>query len=279
MSTELKGKRVILTRAKEQSAEWVRVLESRGAEVLLLPAVRIAQPETWSLLDRELLRLHEFDWVLFTSRNAVRFVAERLGELSCALGSPGAPTTRVAAVGEATAEAIRKKGWHVDCVAPSQTGDSLAHELRESLAGRRVLLPRSDRADDRLPIALEQHKAKVREVVAYLTLAPESLDPAISDRLRSGDVDWVVFASPSAFHNLSHAIGAKELAALSTRVHFLAIGPTTAKAVREAGAQVELEATTPDAEGIANALCEYHAMRAAASAAPGSPAKINVRPS
>ncbi len=126
MSAELKGKRVVLTRAAEHSAEWIRALESRGAEVLMLPAVRIAQPETWSLLDRELLRLDEFDWILFTSRNAVRFVAERLGNLSCELGSHVARCPRVAAVGQATAEAIRQKGWSVDVVAPSQTGDSLA---------------------------------------------------------------------------------------------------------------------------------------------------------
>ena len=274
MSASLAGKCVILTRPAEQSAEWVRVLESCGAEVLLLPAVRIVPPETWSLLDRELLRLEEFDWVLFTSRNAVRFVSERLKNLSCALCCDGSGP-RVAAVGQATAEAARKAGWTLDCVAPDQSGDSLAHELRESLAGRRVLLPRSDRADDVLPIALEKNGAKVREAVAYLNLAPQSFDRAITDRLRRAEIDWIVFASPSAFHNLAHAMGAKELTALSARVHFLAIGPTTAKALREEGVQVELEATAPDAEGIANSLCEYYAHRAGktgAAAVPSQPA-------
>src|ERR1700679_3254338 len=120
MSAALKGKRVILTRAAEQAAECRRALESRGAEVMLLPAVRIAQPETWSLLDRELLRLHEFDWVLFTSRNAVRFIAERLAELDCALCCSVQSSPRVAAVGESTAEAARQKGWRVDCVPQKQ---------------------------------------------------------------------------------------------------------------------------------------------------------------
>jgi uroporphyrinogen III methyltransferase / synthase len=258
VSAALKGKRVILTRAVEQSEEWIRALESRGAEVLMLPAIRITQPETWSLLDRELLRLHEFDWVLFTSRNAVRFIAERLAELDCALCCSGQSSPRVAAVGESTAEAARQKGWRVDCVPQKQDGESLARELHESLAGRRVLLPRSDRADDRLAISLEKSGANVREVVAYLTLAPESFDGAIAERLLQGNVDWVVFASPSAFHNLSHGLGDKEVVALSSRVHFLAIGPTTAKAMRAAGAQVELEASAPDAEGVSKALCEYY---------------------
>jgi len=258
VSEELKGKRVMLTRAAEHSEEWVRALESRGAEVILLPSIRIAQPETWSLLDRELLRLDEFDWVLFTSRNAVRFVAERLGELSSDLAVQTARCPHVAAVGQATAEAIQQKGWKVDCVAPSQTGDSLAEELRESLAGKRVLLPRSDRADDRMPLALEKIGARVREVVAYHTLAPKSFDHAVAGRLRRGEIDWIVFASPSAFHNLSDALGAKELAALSPRVHFLAIGPTTGRALREAGVHVELEAASPSAEGVSKALVEYY---------------------
>lgn len=275
MSEALKGKRVVLTRAVEQSAEWVGALESRGAEVLMLPAVRIAQPETWSLLDRELMRLYEFDWVLFTSRNAVRFVAERLKELGCQLCVGEAHTPRVAAVGHATAEAARKVGWHVDCVPEKQDGESLARELHETLAKRRVLLPRSDRADDRLAVALEKNGAKVREVVAYLTLAPESLDPAIAGRVGAGDVDWLVFASPSAFHNLSHAIGAKELVALSARIHFLAIGPTTAKAVREAGGHVELEAAVPDAEGIAKALCEYYAPHAVRAQSAGTKSRTS----
>jgi uroporphyrinogen III methyltransferase/synthase len=265
VSAALKGKRVILTRAVEQSEEWIRALESHGAEVLMLPAIRIVQPETWSLLDRELLRLHEFDWVLFTSRNAVRFVAERLGELDCALCCGGTSSPRVAAVGEATAEAVRQRGWQVDCVPQKQDGESLARELHDSLAGRRVLLPRSDRADDRLAIALEKSGAKVREVVAYLTLAPQSFDGPVADRLRRGDVDWAVFASPSAFHNLSHGLGEKEIVALSSRVHFLAIGPTTAKAMRAAGARIELEASAPDAEGVSRALCEYYEPPAAAA--------------
>jgi uroporphyrinogen III methyltransferase / synthase len=272
VSASLTGKRVILTRAAEQSAEWARVLESRGAEVLLLPAVRIVPPETWSLLDRELLRLEEFDWVLFTSQNAVRFVSERLKNLSCALCCDGS-SPRVAAVGQATADAARKAGWAVDCVAPSQTGEALAHELRESLAGRRILLPRSDRADDRLPIALEKNGAKVREAVAYLTLAPQSFDRALTDRLHRAEVDWIVFASPSAFHNLAHHMGAKELAALSARVHFLAIGPTTAQALREAGVQLELEATAPDAESVTDSLCEYYALRAGKIGAAAAPSQ------
>ncbi len=149
------------------------------------------------------------------------------------------------------------------------------------LAGRRVLLPRSDRADDRLPLALEECGAKVREVVAYLTLAPASLDRAVAERLERGDVDWIVFASPSAFHKLAPGMGEKELAVLSERVHFLAIGPTTARALREAGVHVEIEASSPSAEGVSNAICEYYAPRAvtAATASPAPSENAKMRPS
>ena len=180
--------------------------------MLLLPAVRIVPPETWSLLDRELLRLEEFDWVLFTSRNAVRFVAERL-ENSVA---------RFAATGAVAARGRRRPG---DCGGDPQEGlerglrgARVKPEIRsrtscrESLAGRRVLLPRSDRADDVLPIALEKNGAKVREVVAYLNLrAPivrsrhhRSLAPRRNrlDRFRE---------SFGISQSVAHAMGAKEL--------------------------------------------------------------------
>ena len=131
-------------------------------------------------------------------------------------------------------------------------------ELRGSFAGRRVLLPRSDRGDDRVPAALREIGANVTEVIAYRTGAPAALDPAILGRIRGGEVDVVVFASPSAFHNFRDAIGAAEMARLSARVQFVAIGPTTARAIRQSGARVGVEAEEASAAGLAAALAKHY---------------------
>ena len=186
-----------------------------------MPSVGFESPEDSQPLDRALGALRSFDWVLFTSQNAVRFVALRLEQI----GLP--PTIRqVAAVGPATAE--------------------------------KVFLPRSDRAGNHLATALREGGAQVTDVVAYRTVAPEAPDQVVLDRIRGAEVDVTVFASPSAFHNLDGFLGSGELAKLAERVQFAAIGPTTAKAMREAGVRVHIEAEEASAAGLADAIVKYY---------------------
>ena len=253
----LAGKRVVVTRAPEQSQELVDALENLGAEVLLMPVVSFAPPEDSTELDAALRNKKDFDWMLFTSQNAVRFVFLRACELSH-VQPVQPPRPKVAAVGWATAQAAKNLDLRVDFVAQTQTGESLAAELRDQMVGKRVLLPRSDRVDDRLPDALREAGAQVKEVVAYRTLRPASLDPEILGAVRRAEVAAVVFASPSAYHNLAAFVPAAELAALSERVQFAAIGSTTTRALREAGARVAIEANDSSSAGLADAIAKYY---------------------
>jgi uroporphyrinogen-III synthase len=263
----LTGKRIVVTRAPEQAHELVYALVTMGAEVLLLATVGFAPPENIEALDGALRALDGFDAILFTSQNAVRFIVARLRDLGMSSESLGSRSRLVAAVGPATAEAAKQEGVRVDYVAKNQTGEALVEELRGSLAGRSVLLPRSDRADQRLPKTLEDAGARVTEVVAYRTLAPDALDPAILNSIRRAEVDAIVFASPSSFNNLCDSIDAAELASLSARIQFAAIGPTTARALREAGARVEIEANESSAAGLADSIAKYYQRHPAAAKA------------
>jgi uroporphyrinogen-III synthase len=253
----LAGKRIVVTRASEQSQELVDALEYLGAEVLLMPTVSFAPPEDSTDLDAALKNKKDVDWILFTSQNAVRFLFLRACELSH-VQPVQPPRPKIAAVGVATAQAARNLDLRVDFVAQTQTGESLAAELRDQLVGKRVLLPRSDRVDDRLPDALREAGAQVKEVVAYRTLRPASLDPEILGALRKAEVAAIVFASPSAYHNLAAFVPAAELAALSERVQFAAIGSTTTRALREAGARVAIEANDSSSVGLADAVAKYY---------------------
>jgi uroporphyrinogen III methyltransferase / synthase len=261
MARPLVHKRIVLTRAPEESAELARALESLGAEVILLPTVAFAPPEDWQKLDEQLRRLDAFDAILFLSKNAVRYIFERCAQLGIKCEMVESPNRFIAAVGPATAQALTEKGLRVNYVAKNQTGESLVRELRESLVGRRVLLPRSDRGDDRVPTALREIGATVTEVIAYRTAAPAALDPAILVRVRGGEVDAVVFASPSAFHNLRDSVGSADTARLSARTQFVAIGPTTAAAIRESGSRVAIEAEEASAAGLAAALAKHYRQR------------------
>jgi uroporphyrinogen-III synthase len=254
----LAGKRIVVTRAPGQAGELIRELERLGAEVLILPTVSFAPPSDWQPVDSVLRAIYEFDWILLTSQNAVRFLAQRCGELKVDVKLLEAQKPSIAAVGLATAQTAAEAGFRVDYTAKEHSGEGLARELQASLKNSRVLLPRSDRADDRLPNLLKADGVRVTEVVAYRTAVPKRLDAKILDRVRRADVDTIVFASPSAFHNLSDVIGAKSLAALSSRVDLAAIGPTTARALRDAGARVAIEANESSAAGLADAIAKHY---------------------
>jgi len=253
----LAGKRIVVTRAPAQARELALSLERLGAEVLLLPMVAFAPPDDWNAVDAALHAWAQFDWVLFTSQNAVRFLRGRATQLG-ATSQFAAATPRTAAVGPATATAASAEGFRVDYVSEEHSGAGLARELRDALAGKSVLLPRSDLADGRLPEALREIGARVTEVVAYRTVAPDSPDPAILADVRAGGVDAILFSSASAFHDFAGLFGASELAKLSERLAFAAIGPSTAAAIRGAGVRVEIEAEDSTADAFARTLAHYY---------------------
>jgi uroporphyrinogen-III synthase len=249
----LANKRIVVTRAPEQAQSLVHELERLGGEVILLPVVAFEAPEDSGPLDRALGELPSFDWVLFTSQNAVRFFSRRVEHLGV-----GKPAQHIAALGPATAEVAKQQGFSVDYVATHHTAHGLASELQASVKGSRVLLPHSDRADDQIAKALREVGAEVADVVAYRTVAPGALDQAVLDRIRGGEVDVTIFASPSAFHNLAGFLGVSTLVKLAESVQFAAIGPTTARAMRESGVRVHIEAEEASAAGLADAIAKHY---------------------
>ena len=252
----LAGRRIAVTRAPEQAGELARLLESHGAEVLLCPLVAFERPADSAPLDAALGRLGEFDWLLFTSQNAVRFFEDRRRELEIPLewGRP-----RVAAVGPATAKTARELGYDVEYTADESTGRGLARELCDKVAGRRVLLPRSDRARTDLPETLRGAGAELTDVVAYRTVAPGQPGSDAIEKIQAGGVDAVALASPSAFERLAEQIGMERLKELTRTVALAAIGPVTAAAIRQAGFPVAVVPAKPSAEAFVEALAAHFA--------------------
>lgn len=248
---------MVVTRAAEQAGPLVQQLESLGAEVLLLPAVAFREPEDLEPCDRALRSLDTFDWVLFTSQNAVRFFCKRSRGIGIHWSGAAGRAPRVAAVGPATAEAARREGIQVSRTAKQFRGEQLARELAGEVAGKKVLLPRSDKARGTLPDALRAAGAEVVEVVAYSTGLPASGSNTAIHELRTGKADVVAFASPSAFHNLAEMLGLDSLMELSSRAILAAIGPATSTAIREAGFDVAVEAEEATAAGLAAAIANH----------------------
>ncbi|MGB7847112.1 MAG: uroporphyrinogen-III synthase, partial [Candidatus Acidiferrum sp.] len=165
-ATYLKGKRVVVTRAMEQSEALVQALREKGAVPILMPMVAFGPPDDPALLDEAIRDIRRYDWVFLTSQNALRALQGRSQFLKVDLPKVTAGV-RVAAVGPATAEAARNAGLKVAYVATKHQGVSLAEELAGGLKGKRVLLPRSDRANPELVKKLQQLGAQVKEIVTY----------------------------------------------------------------------------------------------------------------
>jgi len=256
----LEGKRVVVTRAVEQARDLMARLENMGATVLLFPAVSFSEPSDTAELDRAIRSLVEFNWILFTSANAVRFFAGRCRKLGVEPSQEG--NYLCAAVGPATASAVAAEGFSVDHVAQEFLGSALARELSASLAGKKILLPRSERARPDLPDALKAVGAEVTEVVAYHTGGIGVIDPAVMRAIRDAQVDVISFFSPSAIENMRADLGEEVLSRLGAKAALAAVGPVTAAALRSAGLPVAIEAPFATAESMAASIANYFSTRA-----------------
>jgi uroporphyrinogen III methyltransferase/synthase len=260
----LAGRRIVITRATEQASELTAQLEAAGAQVVALPTVQFLEPDDTSPLDAAIAGLGRYDWIVFTSANAVRFFAKR-----CRVQSrwPLPAEVRCAVVGSATELALRAEGAQADVMPREASGVALASELgalwnREG-GGRRVLVPRSDRASDETLAALAAAGATVNAVVAYRTVAPDVTDADAMQLVEHGHADALVFFSPSAFANLLALTGVEALRNVVRRAAFAAIGPTTAAAIRDAGFAVAVEASEASPGSLVAALIAHFATRAA----------------
>ena len=227
----LAGKRIVITRAALQSEALAKVLAELGAIPLVLPLVEFGEPEDLGPLDAAIAKLERYDWIIFTSGQAVRAFAARSKDLGASRNAAGSKS-QIAAVGPVSAEAVRQTGLPVEYVARTHSGVGLANELGERLRGRSVLLPRSDRANPDLPAALKTHGAQVTEVVAYRTLQPGEVDRQKLSSISAGETDAVLFFSPSAVQNFAELVGAGHFLGLQNALAITAVGPITAEALR-----------------------------------------------
>jgi len=232
----LKGKRVVVTRALEQSGELVRALRDAGAAAVVVPMVAFGPPDDVAVLDMAIRGATGWDWMLLTSQNALRALQERCEVLRIA-PAEAFRGVHIAAVGPATAEATGNAGLMVEYVAVKHRGVELAEELGGKVRGKHVFLPRSDRANQELVKKLEELGARVKDVVAYKTVRPnEQLAEGVEEVMREG-ADAVLFYSPSAVHHFRDVLGEQRFEELSRSAVFAAIGPVTQEALR--GAKVE----------------------------------------
>jgi uroporphyrinogen III methyltransferase/synthase len=246
------GKRVLVTRPREQASDLLRRLDELGAVPYLLPAVEIQDPPDWKPVDRALADLPFYHWLVFTSANGVQRFLRRLTAVGRDLRALG--SIKLAAIGPRTADALRAYHLEPDLVPEEYRSESLAEKLKERVAGQRVLLARADRGRDVLRQELAE-VAEVQQVAVYSQVDAVEADPKVLDALRRGEIDYLLVTSSNIARSVVRMLDAPYRARLETgAIGVVSISPVTSATLRELGMPVAAEAEVYTVEGVVKAL-------------------------
>jgi len=254
------GKRVLVTRPREQAGDLVERLEAMGAEPIVAPMIRIVPPEDYAPLDAATARVTEFDWIVFASANAVDAFMERLLAGPRDLRALGA--TKICVVGQATAEHLAKHGVKADLIPAEYRAEAVVPAMKElaPIDGLRVLLPRGDIGREVIAEELRRGGADVTEIVAYRTIVVEPEregEPDIYRMLLERHIDVVTFASPSAVRNFVRVLGDEPAADLLRTTVVACIGPVTAEAAAQCNIQTTIIPISYTVRSMVDAIVKY----------------------
>jgi uroporphyrinogen III methyltransferase/synthase len=251
----LAGKRILITRAREQASTFAAVLEAAGAEVVEFPTIAIVPPDSFDPLDAAIGRLREYRWAIFTSSNGVRFFWERLRQAGRDVRELHGIT--VCAIGPATAAALSALGVQPDLVPAEFKAEALVEAIgADDIRGARVLLARAAEAREVLPEELTRRGAQVDVVPAYRTVrsAPEA-EP-VRAMLRDGNIHVVAFTSSSTVKHFLELVGG-EARDLLRGVVVASIGPITAEAAARHGIASDVVPEKYTVPALAEALIRH----------------------
>jgi uroporphyrinogen-III synthase len=241
----------MVTRAAHQAGKLSEGLRALGAEPVEIPVLEICAPESFDPLDAALLWLDSYDWLILTSANAVRALAERTAALEIVLTQP--VRLKVAAVGDATAAAARLIGLQVDFVPEAYVAEKLVEGLQARVAGQRILLARAAVARDVIPDTLRAAGAEVDVVEAYRNVLPDAAPEQLRQALGKG-IDVATFTSSSSATHLAEAARVAVIAWPLAGVPAVSIGPITSQTLRELGWPPATEASSSDIPGLIAAV-------------------------
>lgn len=253
------GKRIVVTRTREQASELVQQLEEQGAECLEYPTIEIKELEDYSEIDHALKQLPDYDWLLLTSPNAVSFFFQRLQKSG--LDSRALAGLRIAAVGKATDAALKEFGLAADLLPQHFTGEGLAEALLATgVTGKHFLLPQAQQASRLLPEMLAGAGAEISIIPVYRTVPAATYGEALQEELQAGAIDLLTFTSSSTVSNCFALLGCKdsqELQQLLGTTLVAAIGPVTAATLQEYGINCHIQPQEHTISGMVNAIVAY----------------------
>jgi len=251
------GKRIVITRAREQAENLREALAELGAEVIELPTIEIRNPASWEPLDKAIQRLEEFQFLLVTSVNGVRSFLSRLSASGKDVRDLKGLT--IGAIGPATAAEFARTGVKVDFVPTEYRAEGLLESLAShDLRGKAFLIPRAKVARDLVPRALEERGARVEVVEAYETVTPE-FPAGELNRLLTPPPDAITFTSSSTASNFAKLLPGHSIQEALRGTAIASIGPVTSATVRKLGLEVTIETSESTIPGLVQALRDFFA--------------------
>lgn len=279
-SFPLQGKRILVTRASKQAGALSDRLRKLGAIPVEFPIIQIAPPEDWVLLDNALHQLCAkeeepyYTWLVFTSANGVNICFDRLNTLAYNTNDIG--KVRVAAIGPATAQALRHHGVEPDLVPDEYIAEGVAaaliedaHRHKESLEGKRILILRAAEARKVLVEKLQRAGAIVEEVAAYRTrgaVIDDEQGHEVLRLLQAGLLDILTFTSSSTVRHFVQwladcapgaAVSPIALVTHNPQLIIACIGPITSQTARELGLNVHIQASEFTIDGLVEAIVQH----------------------
>jgi uroporphyrinogen III methyltransferase/synthase len=259
-SRPLFGKRIVVTRPRDQAAELIEQIESMGAEAIEAPMIRVVPPHDYGPLDAACRDLATFDLIVFSSANAVDSFVQRL--LASPFDFRELKGVTLCTVGPATAARLARHGLKADLTPPEYRAESLVRAISETrdVRGLRILFPRADIGRETVADELRQKGAEVAEVIAYRTVAAEPErdgEPDIYRMLLERRIDVVTFTSASAVRHLVAGLGAEQAADLLRTTLVASIGPVTAEAAARCDIQTTIMGSQSTVAGLVAAIVDY----------------------
>jgi uroporphyrinogen III methyltransferase/synthase len=250
------GRKIVITRSREQASDFRAKLEELGAGCIEFPTIGIAPPPSWEPLDSAISNLSQYDWAIFTSVNGVRFFIERL--IAAGRDARDLKGIRLAAIGPKTAEALESVVLRPDLVPSEYRAEAILEALSGyDVRGRRFLMPRAMTAREVLPEKLREWGAHVDVVPAYQTVLPEQDAQKIRGLLTDCEIDCLTFTSSSTVSNFFALIGTEELARCKERMAVACIGPITAQTAAGFGLETSIMPSEYTIRGLVDSIVSH----------------------
>lgn len=247
------GKRVVVTRSREQASDLSRRIEDLGGEAWEFPAIEITEPEDYTAMDEAIAKIDSYHWLIFTSVNGVDSFFTRLRHHNRDIRD--LKGTKLCAIGPKTKERLEEMCLHVEYVPSEYRAEAVLEGLKgKLLPSQRVLMPRADIARKILPETLIQMGAEVDDVVAYRTVRGSGEASILREMLEEKMIHYVTFTSSSTVKNFVEMLGADNIHELLKGVKLVSIGPVTSQSARDLGLTIDVEASAYTIDGLVDAL-------------------------